>query len=201
MTPQVDSERLRQEAERILSHPRFRSAPTFSERLGAWLAELWYRFLQFLDWLAGRLGGPLVLGTLLLVAVVVVSILVARNLGTRRAREVEARVRAERALARGADPADLEREAESASRHGDFAWAVRLLFRAGLLRLDQAGQISFQPGMATSEVADRLDSPVFTQLARRFDEITYGHRPATSVDVAEARAGWQQLLSPVMSRP
>jgi hypothetical protein len=77
---------------------------------------------------------------------------------------------------------------------------VRLLFRAGLLRLDQSGQISFRPGLTTSEVADRLGSSVFMQLARRFDEITYGHRPATSVDVAEARAGWQQLLSPVVSR-
>ncbi|HUO46258.1 MAG TPA: DUF4129 domain-containing protein [Acidimicrobiia bacterium] len=192
---QVDSDRLRSEAERILNQPQYRPEPTASERLREWLSDLWLRFLEFLEWVADLVGGPAVFGFLLLTLVVVASILVARNLGSRRAREIEARIHREYTLARGADPAEMETAAENAARDGDYGAAVRWRFRAGLLRLDERGRIRYQPGLTSSEVSQLLISPEFEILARRFDEIVYGHQAASSVDDEQARQGWDRLLA------
>ena len=194
----VDSERLREEAERILAQPRYRAQPTNSERLGEWLEQLWFRFVEFLASVAHLIGGPLVLGLILFFVVVIAAVLVTRNLGQRRVREIELRIMREQVLARGADPADLEREAQRAASGADYSTALRLTFRAGLLRLDETGQIRYRPGLTSAEVAELLASPEFEVLARRFDEVVYGHRTATADDFALARQGWQQLLNPAV---
>lgn len=191
----VDSERLREEAERILSQRRYRVQPTASESFGEWLEQLWYGFLEFVADVADLIGGPLVLGLVLFGLVVVTAVLITRNLGHRRAREIELRIMREHLLARGADPADLEREAENAASESDFATALRLIFRAGLLRLDERGRIRYWPGLTSAEIAELLASPEFEILARRFDEVVYGHRTATAVDFANARQGWDHLLN------
>ena len=192
---QVDSDRLRAEAERILSQPKYRVDTTVSERFRLWLAELWFGLLNFLDTIAGLVGGPLVLSLLILTVVVVTSILVARNLGRRRVREVEERIRREHALARGEDPSELEERAETAARKGDHAEAVRFLFRAGLLRLDEQGRIPFRPGLTRSEIEAMLQSHRFESLATRFDQIVYGGMAAGSHDYQEAREDWAALLA------
>jgi Domain of unknown function (DUF4129) len=191
----VDSERLREEAERILSQRRYRTEPTTSESFGEWLERLWYGFLEFVSNVAELVGGPLVLGLLLFGLVVLAAVLITRNLGHRRAREIETRILREHLLARGADPADLEREAEKAALESDFATALRLTFRAGLLRLDERGRIRYWPGLTSAEVSELLASPEFESLARRFDEVVYGHRTATAGDFANARQGWDNLLN------
>lgn len=190
----VDSERLREEAARILSQPRYRTQPTGSERLGEWLERLLYSFLEFLGRIADLIGGPVVLGLVFVVAVVVAAVLVTRNLGKRRTREIESRIMREQALARGVDPIELEREAQRAASRGDFSTALRLTFRAGLLRLDENGMIRYRPGLTSAEVAELLTSPEFEALAMRFDEVVYGRRPATADDLARAREGWERLL-------
>jgi hypothetical protein len=191
----VDSERLRDEAERILSQPKYRVETTTSERFSTWIRDLWLAFLEFLDSVAGLVGGPLVLGSMLVLVVVIVAVLVARNLGKRRARELEDRIRREHALARGVDPEELENDADAAASRGDHSEAVRLRFRAGLLRLDESGRIKYRPGLTGAEIEDLLQSPVFDTLARRFDEIVYGRQPASSDDYTEAVAGWRSLLA------
>jgi hypothetical protein len=191
----VDSERLRDEANRILSQPEYRVETTTSERFGTWLRDLWFAFLEFLDTVAGLVGGPLVLGTILALMVVIVAVLVARNLGRRRARELEDRIRREHVLARGVDPGELENEADTAASRGDHAEAVRLRFRAGLLRLDESGRIEYRPGLTGAEIEDLLQSPVFGMLARRFDEIVYGRQRASADDYTQAVAGWRALLA------
>lgn len=190
----VDSDRLRAEAERILSQAEYRVETTTSERISAWIRDLWFRFLDFLDSVAGLVGGPIVLGSILVATVVVVSILIARNLGKRRAREMDERIRREHALARGADPGRLEEAADLAAERGEIGEAVRLRFRAGLLRLDEAGLIRFRPGLTSAEITDSLQSPVFESLAIRFDEIVYGHQSATAEDDEIAQNGWRDLL-------
>lgn len=191
----VDSERLRDEADRILSQPKYRVETTTSERLSTWLRDLWFAFLEFLDSVAGLVGGPLVLGLILVVAVVIVAVVLAHNLGRRRARELENRIRREHALARGVDPEELENQADAAASRGDHSEAVRLRFRAGLLRLDESGRIKYRPGLTGAEIEDLLQSPVFDMLARRFDEIVYGRQPASPDDYAEAVAGWRSILA------
>jgi hypothetical protein len=91
------------------------------------------------------------------------------------------------------DPGVLEREADEAERNGDFERAVRLRFRAGLLRLGAGGRIQYTPSITTGEVRRTLQSPTFDELASTFDEITYGDRDAVPPDAADARARWPEL--------
>jgi hypothetical protein len=90
--------------------------------------------------------------------------------------------------------AELERAAAVAERERRFDEAVRLRFRAGLLLLADRELVAFQPSMSNSAVACVLRSQRFERLARSFDEIVYGGRPAGSEDVETARSEWQALL-------
>jgi hypothetical protein len=191
----VDSDRLRAEAERILSQPEYRVETTTSERFSTWVRDMWLRFLEFLESVAGLVGGPLVLGLILILVVVVAAVLIARNLGKRRAREMEERIRREHVMARGDDPGALEDAADMAAAAGELAEAVRLRFRAGLLRLDEVGLITYRPGLTSNEITDLLRSPLFEKLARRFDEIVYGRQPATAIDYENSKLGWRDLTS------
>jgi hypothetical protein len=199
---EVDSDRLRAEAERILAQPKYRTETTISERFNSWLSNLWYRFIEFLESVSGLVGGPVVLSIIVLASVVLVSVLITRNLGTRRVREIEERIRREHALARGVDPGELEEAAEAAAARGDHAGAVRLRFRAGLLRLDEQDLIRFEPGLTSAEIEALLQSPIFESLADRFDQIVYGHQTATADDYETATEGWAALLArPVGTGP
>jgi hypothetical protein len=137
-------------------------------------------------------GGPWVPWTLLAVLVMALGWLVAGRAAARRAAQVTAAARA--AGARRESPAALERRAEDAARAGDHEAALRLRFRAGLLRLDARGAIAFRPSLPTGEVARTLRSKDFDRLAATFDEVVYGHRPARPDDVEAARAGWAAVL-------
>ena len=96
--------------------------------------------------------------------------------------------------ARGETPAALERRAEEAERRGDHEAALRLRFRAGLLRLDARGAIAFRPSLPTGEVAQALRSDAFDRLAADFDDVVYGGREADADDVATARREWERVL-------
>jgi hypothetical protein len=104
---------------------------------------------------------------------------------------------ATRAVGEELDPRRLEREAAAAERRGDYELALRLLFRAGLLRLHRAEAIEFRESMTTGDVARRLRLPEFDRLGTRFDEIAYGREPALKRDVESTREGWQAVLAEV----
>ncbi|HWF33818.1 MAG TPA: hypothetical protein VG295_00550 [Solirubrobacteraceae bacterium] len=89
---------------------------------------------------------------------------------------------------------ELLRSAEAAERQGRLADAVRLRFRAGLLRLAERGTIETARSTPTIDVSRTLRSPEFDALARRFDEITYGGSPPVAADVEAARREWPVVL-------
>ncbi|HEX8743637.1 MAG TPA: DUF4129 domain-containing protein [Thermoleophilaceae bacterium] len=91
-------------------------------------------------------------------------------------------------------PASLERAADRAEREGDHEAALRLRFRAGLLRLDARHAIAFRPSISTREVSRALGSPEFDQLAALFDGVVYGGREASAEDVERSRRGWEAVL-------
>jgi hypothetical protein len=95
----------------------------------------------------------------------------------------------------GLDPDELERQAAAAERDGDLDRAVRLRFVAGVLRLDQAGVISYRSSMTTGQLKAILRSGSFAELAAAFDEIVYGGRPAEPSDVAAATDVWPRVLA------
>lgn len=92
------------------------------------------------------------------------------------------------------DPDSLERAADDAERRGELDEAIRLRFRAGLLRLDSRGAITFRPSLTTGEVRHLLGSDTFDELATTFEEVAYGGRHAKPPDVANARRTWPRLL-------
>jgi len=95
---------------------------------------------------------------------------------------------------RSHDPRDLERQAAAARARGDHELAIRLLFRAGLLRLIRARAIPARDSLTTGEIRRLLRSAEFDRIGTTFDEIAYGRRPATDADARAARDAWSQLL-------
>jgi hypothetical protein len=93
------------------------------------------------------------------------------------------------------DPEALERDAERAAADGDHALAVRLRFRAGLIRLDRdAHAIDYHDGIGNAEVRRVVGDERFDLLADTFDEITYGDSPADGDDDQNARRSWPTVV-------
>jgi Domain of unknown function (DUF4129) len=91
-------------------------------------------------------------------------------------------------------PVALERRADEAERARDHALAVRLRFRAGLMRLGEREVIPYRPSLTTAEARRRLRSEPFDRLATDFDAIAYGGRAAGDDDARAAREGWREVL-------
>jgi hypothetical protein len=165
-------------------------------------------FSRLLDWLGDRLqpvadffdrlsvhvpGGQPVLFAILGALVLLAAALIAR--GSIRRRSAAAARAARARAAEREDPAVLERDADRAAAAGEWETAVRLRFRAGLLRLDARELIEYRPSLTTGEVADTIFSPAFDRVGADFDEIAYGGRPAGQADEAASREGWERVLS------
>jgi hypothetical protein len=119
------------------------------------------------------------------------------TLGTRALRhraEVGAEARIAAARPERETPASLEHAADRAEREGDLETALRLRFRAGLLRLDAREAIAFRPSISTREVSRALNSPEFDRLAALFDGVVYGGAEATPEAVASSRRAWEAVL-------
>jgi hypothetical protein len=159
-----------------------------------WLGDRLQLVADFFDRLALNLpGGRPVLFVILGALVLLVAAVLARTSIRGRA---AAAARAARAReARREDPAELERDADRAAAAGEWETAVRLRFRAGLLRLDARDVIEYRPSLTTGEVADRIASPAFERVGADFDEIAYGGREAHQADEAASREGWERMLS------
>ena len=127
-----------------------------------------------------------------------------RPSGSRARRSGAARSRssapAKAALPATEDPHQLERAAERAERDGDWELAVRLRFRAGLLRLDRRRVLVYRPSLTTGEVARATGSRSFAEIGDRFDAIVYGGRPAEQEDAEAAKRGWAAVLTEAVAR-
>lgn len=185
------------DARQILSQRRFRGSSVpqpFHDAL-AWLGRKVSPPFRRLERHAP--GGGAVVWTVLAAIVVATAVAVAARLGRQRGGlRIE---RAGGASGRGPDedPVQLERAADAAERAGDLAGALRLRFRAGLLRLGRARVIPARSSVTTGEVRAAVRSPDFDELARAFDEIVYGHRAAHRDDLDRARTFWPRVLEGV----
>jgi hypothetical protein len=162
-------------------------------------------FHGVVDWIGDRLrsvgdaiddllpGGPRIVWIALAALVAALAVFVARRTLTRRVREATRAARATEP--RSEDARTLERRADAAEAAGDLQAALRLRFRAGLLRLDERGAIEFRPSISTSEVRRTLRSVDFDVLAYDFDEVVYGGRPAAESDLDSARRRWPDVVA------
>jgi hypothetical protein len=187
--PPVPAARAQAAAAEILRGARY-GRPTVSDplvnalgKLGTWLATL----------AAGTPGGPVAFWALAAAAVLALAVYGARRALRRLEPDASA---ATAGAARGAeDPAALERDAGSAEERGAFGEAVRLRFRAGLLRLGARSTIEYRPSLLTAEVARSLHSPQFDSLNDTFERIAYGGAAARPGDAEASRNGWAAVLS------
>jgi hypothetical protein len=194
----VDPDTARRAATDILSDRRFhpRQAPRpfagFFRRVGELIVDPIIRFFERIGEHLPSVGSTpwLVLAAIVVVAAVVLTVRLSAGRGRRR-------FAGERHLPTGEDgldPEELERRADEAEHRGDFDTALRLRFKAGLGRLDDAGLVRLRPGLTNAAVSRALRSPGFDALAGDFDEVAYGGRPATTTDVATARSTWPTVL-------
>ena len=192
----VDAASARRQAAHILSERRFHRHEVprpFRGVLHA-LSKVVEPVLTAIGDLFGRpaLGVPLaaliVLGALLLVSRAV------------RRRAWEGLLAAGERAPRPLDPARLEREADEAERRGDLERAIRLRFRAGLLRLDRARAIALEPSTTSGEVSRTLRSRDFEDVAASFDAVVYGRRQPRGEDVELSRGGWTRVLTGLRAR-
>ncbi|HEX8052818.1 MAG TPA: DUF4129 domain-containing protein [Thermoleophilaceae bacterium] len=160
----------------------------FLEPIGEWIEN------AFDDLASGLPGGDVTLWSLT-AALILIALL---TLGSRTLRARAQEGAEARAAAAGPDerdtPGRLERAADEAERAGDLETALRLRFRAGLLRLDARDAIRFRPSISTREVSHALNSPEFDRLAALFDGVAYGGEPASRDDLAASREGWDAVL-------
>jgi hypothetical protein len=196
----------RRHAERILSERRFQdeATPRPFRRLLEWLSAPVRAVVRALDRVVETLARPLpggestfwtLLALLVCAAAAVIAVRIARN---RTGASVERLGRTGRAGR--LDPRRLEREADEAERRGDFERALRLRFRAGLIRLGLAEAIPLRDSVTSGEVRRRLRQPEFDLLAATFDEVVYGGRRPERSDAEDARAGWPRVLKAVTAR-
>jgi hypothetical protein len=191
----VDPEAARRAAQHILSDRRFRPSPTPRPLRGPlrWLGDR-------IESVFGPLGGlfAMVSGWIWLVAlglvVAVIAWIVSRRLRRRFSTTAPAGKTVRVAPSDIEDPDALERAADAAERNGDLARAVRLRFRAGLLRLGDRGAIRYRPSVTTGEVRRTLGSQRFDDLAGTFEAVTYGGRSADRPDVDASRREWPHVL-------
>jgi hypothetical protein len=185
----------REQAHAILQERRFTGTDLPRPLQGPleWLGRQLHPVLEWIDDRGVSVpGGPVALWTLLAVGVLLAAGTITGTSIRRRALAIE-RARAA-ALPEAEDPAALERAADRAERDGDYEHAVRLRFRAGLLRLDRRRILVYRPSLTTGEVARAINAPAFHDVGVRFDEIAYGGRPAEAEDAAAARQGWRDVL-------
>lgn len=186
----------RAEARRILAERKYRGShvPRPLHGFLEWLGRRLHFLSRFFDWLAQFVpGGGSVLWAILGVLVVAFAVFVATRLARRRSlRDPGARAWVDGE--RPEDPRTLERLADEAERRGDLEIALRLRFRAGLLRLGRAQVLELRPSITTIEVRHALRSRRFDGLARSFDEVVYGRRSPRAQDVVDARTEWPLVL-------
>jgi len=190
----VDPDAARGAARDILHDRRFHRDPAPRPLRGPlqWLGDR----LQTVDAWIGRVLRPVPGWVWLSLAIAVVAAVVARIIVVSRRRHVTGarHGRASPALDTPEDPAALDREADDAERRGDLERAVRLRFRAGLLRLGDRGAIAYRPSVTTREVRRALGSETFDDLAHTFEAVAYGGRAARPPDVDAARRDWPRVL-------
>ncbi|MGH2750502.1 MAG: DUF4129 domain-containing protein [Actinomycetota bacterium] len=202
--PEGSSGRLRDEASEILAQPRFEQEDVLPrplrgvlEWLGGVLQTVFGPIVSAVAELVAALvdftpGGAVTLWALAAVIVLVAFAVVVERAARRRAGvDVERRARVASTLR----PADLEREADEAERREDLERALRLRFLAGLLRLEDKRVITAARCATSAEVARRLKSPDFDEVARLFDEVVYGRRPAGPADLDALRSTFGRLLA------
>lgn len=169
------------------------------DRLDDLLAPIGRFFERVFGWLFDLVPGPA--GTILGVVIVVALASLVLWLVARRVVSTPPGPRHGHATAGdGEDPHALERAARDAAAAGDHRLAIRLRYRAGLLRLGARGAIALRTGATNAVYARALRSDRFDGLTGTFEAVTYGDRDASPEDDATAVREWPIVVEEARSR-
>jgi hypothetical protein len=189
----------RQAAESILSEGRFHSSsvPDPLHGLLVWLGRLASDPVSGVSSLVNRLGSSFPGGVAgLWVAAGALAVVATLVLALRRSKTRIGRLQTANTVARQR-PGELERAAERAEREGRWDEAVRLRFRAGLLRLGERDGVLYTETTPNHSLARMLASEPLEDLSSRFDEVVYGGDEATAADAERQRRAWPEILEGV----
>lgn len=190
----------RQRLQEVLARPEFQPAqPTLWQRIRNWLADLLADLLFYLP----RGTGSEFFGELLIWIIVGISGLVVAGVLFSFLRGLRQNLLKEERIEEfeGDIPlyaSQAQQRATEAARGGDFREAMRLLYLAALLHLDEVGLIRFDRALTNREVLASvahneplraLLAPVVTQ----FDRVWYGHAPFGASDFEQVTHHIEQL--------
>ncbi len=169
--PLPDAETIRRTAAEVIARPDYQRDPQADS--GATLLELLLRGLDWVLTVIGRFlnalhGLPTWLQLIVVIGLVIALLALVAHIGYTIYNIFRQPVRnkAFQAAARAArDPAAYESQVAAAVASGDFSLAVRLLFRACLLRLDLAERRAARAGATNREYLGRYrGAPIFEPL-------------------------------------
>lgn len=205
------AEVIQRKASEVVARPDYQLDTAVNERSLAWWREILRWILTPFRWLFEALEGlPDFLRLIIVILLVVICVaLIAHIVWTF---VVAIRGPSQRGRRRGsslpdeqpADPAELVQQAEAASAAGQYIEAVRLLFRASLVRLEQAEKRKFRPGFTNRALLARYrSSPVGDPLKRLvevMDAKWYGDEACHHEDYIACRQEHDRLQSLIRER-
>jgi hypothetical protein len=201
------ADEIRDTARLVLERPEFQveSSPPGGEQLLAFLEWLIKFLLKPFIWLFNAMDGfPDPLRWLIVIALFIVLIALLGHIfytvfsvlrpPARKTTLVD--------MARGNElkPADFEKLADEAAADRDYIGAVRCLFRAALVGLQQREQKRLRPGITNREILSRLRDARLIEAMRLFVETIdagwYGRQPCGEGEYRRCLAAYQQLRIP-----
>jgi hypothetical protein len=199
----TDADSLRDRAHHILGERRFhgRHTPGPFRGILRWLGDRLDPVLGPVGRFFAHIGNLIVelwshaptrillLGTVLSGAALLAFVVVRRRTATAVVRAARLRIE------ESDDPHELEQAADDAEGAGDFALALRLRFRAGVIRLQLDGRIRRGHTTTTRAIGRQLRLREFDDLGRTFDAVAYGGAPADADDARTARENWRTVLA------
>jgi hypothetical protein len=188
----------REAAQSILSQRHFHPPPVPNPLHGVlvWVGRAISDPVGAINRLVGNAGRDLPLGVPgIWAAAGVLVVVLSALLAVRRARTKLDHAKKGPATAGGPRPAELERAAERAERDGNWEQAVRLRFRAGLLRISERERLRYPDTTPNHVLARALGSEPLEGLVGRFDEIVYGGEEATMADAEDQRRLWPGVIA------
>lgn len=185
---------IREKISEVLARPDFQIDPVTTEQSWEWL-KLFFLIVRWIlkpfVWLMELTEGlPMLLRWTIIVALLVVTVLLVWHI----THTIVAAIRGPQRLPRlpeseepsQRNPEIFEQRADEAARHGAWIDAIRLLFRATLLRLEAREKRRFRVGMTNREHLRRYrQSPIaepFRQFVETLDLKWYGDEPCDRSD-------------------
>lgn len=187
-----EPETIRRTADEVVRRPEFQLRPTSDDRAGWDL--LWSALRPIIKFFSGLwdispvLAWAVFIGLSLLLVLLIAHIVYMFRLAIARRTQISGSIELE---SRKIDPIELERQAEDAAVQHDYISAVRLLFRAALLRIAKQEQRPLRPGTTNREYLRRYGQSSFASALRQFVDVIdakwYGHGECDSGDYQSCR--------------